>query len=90
MNREKFETRLCELINKNQKTNFQPFDFPDKIDGIFFIQELYGDNRFQRFCNFGQPVDFSHITYKQLKGYAKACISAVKDRKMAKKKKGCK
>ena len=57
MDRDKFELELCDIINKECKTNFKPLEC-EKIAGIFIIQEDYGDKRFQRFTNFGKPCKF--------------------------------
>ena len=81
MNREKFEQRLCDLINKQQKTHFKPCDFEGKIDGIFCILDEYNE-RYDRITNIGKPVNFKNMTYKELRSYAKACIESVKERKM--------
>ena len=77
LTREDFELRLCEAINAECGTNFAPIDC-EKIDGIFLIQEHYGEDRFQRFSNFGKPCRFSPRALEDTK---KVCIEAVKARK---------
>ena len=72
-----FELKLCEAINAECGTNFEPMDC-EKVEGIFLIQEHYGDKKFQRFSNFGKPCKFSP---KALKDTTTVCIAAVKSRK---------
>ena len=76
MDRNKFELDLCDMINKECGTNFKPLEC-EKIDGIFIIQEDYGNKRFQRFTNFGKPCKFGK---RELKNASKACIEGVKAR----------
>ena len=75
--REEFEIKLCEAINAECNTSFEPMDC-EKVDGIFLIQEHYGEDRFQRFSNFGKPCRFSP---RSLKDTIKICVEAVKARK---------
>ncbi len=76
MERDKFELELCAKINKECGTNFKPLEC-EKIDGIFIIQEDYGDKRFQRFTNFGKPCKFGK---RELSQAYKACLEGVKNR----------
>ena len=76
MDRDKFELALCDMINTECKTNFKPLEC-EKIDGIFIIQEDYGDKRFQRFTNFGKPCKFGK---RELNNASKACIEGVQSR----------
>mgnify|MGYP001336762781 CR=1 FL=1 len=77
MDRDKFEIALCDMINAECRTNFKPLEC-EKIDGIFIIQEDYGNKRFQRFTNFGKPCKFGK---RELNHSAKACIEGVKARR---------
>ena len=72
---QKFEIRLCELINKKQKTNFIPAD-GERAKDIFIIHDLYAENRKQRFM--GKVLNYD---YKTLKQTAKLCIDSVINRK---------
>lgn len=76
LEREEFETKLCEAINEECGTNFAIKEC-EKIKGIFIVEEVYG-GRFQRFTNFGKPCKFSP---KSLKDTITVCIQAVKARK---------
>ena len=68
INREKFEKRVCELINKKQKTNFEPYHFEGMKDTTFMIE----DKKLEIFHQF--YFDASELTYKDIKKYANAII----------------
>ena len=80
-NREKFERKVCELINKKQKTNYEPYHFDGMKETTFMIE----DKNLEIFHQF--HFDPKELTYKDIKKYANAIIDlTIEDKKELSKK----